>query len=170
MPFSSLPKNVGGGVPENSFSWWQLLSTYDSQVCSSWPSRFSKSRSSSLTDFSNGRSRSQSSPSTWELSAVRCTVNQIQHTFAMTTRSARLFDRSLAISSGDVSQLFPFRSVPSGIVIVIPWRGCSGVPLSVLCLETNHWLTSNKSVILRFQMIEHLNAVIKKFGRGFKLS
>lgn len=71
------------------------------------PSGWSKSKSSMEQDFSSGLSRSHTSPST----------------LAMITRSAKLLDRSFAISIGLVSQLVPLRIEPSGIVMSISFLG-----------------------------------------------
>lgn len=97
------------------------------------PSGCSKSSNSSFTDFSNGRSRSQSSSSTYKGVAkeikydehARVTDTQAQRTFEMTTLSAKLFDSCFAISSGLVSQLVPFFTDPSGRVISISPLGCA---------------------------------------------
>jgi len=71
------------------------------------PSGCSKSSSSSEHDFSSGRSKSQSTPST----------------LAMTILSERDLEIRVAISIGDVCQLIPVRCAPSGIVIAISWQG-----------------------------------------------
>ena len=51
-------------------------------------------------------------------------------TFAITARSERPLETSLATSIGLVSQLVPLRSDPSGIVIVIGSLGCATKPTS----------------------------------------
>jgi hypothetical protein len=47
------------------------------------------------------------------------------HTFAMMILSAKLFEISFAISIGEVSHDVPFRSLPSGRVMIISCLGCS---------------------------------------------
>jgi len=95
----------------------------------SLPSGCSKSRSSSEEDFSKGRSRSQSLPST----CVRLCVCQLipspwrekESTFAITVFSARLLLIPSAIDMGEDSQLVPSFVVPSGKVMVMDSRGMS---------------------------------------------
>jgi hypothetical protein len=55
--------------------------------------------------------------------SIRRPLDVVMLTFAMTIRSDRLLDTSLATSIGLVSQLFPLRSDPSGIVMTISSRG-----------------------------------------------
>jgi len=57
-------------------------------------------------------------------------------TFAMTTRSARLFDKSFATSKGLVSHVLPFLSDPFGRVTVISSRGCAVAGLHEIPFDT----------------------------------
>ncbi len=54
-------------------------------------------------------------------------------TFEMMTFSARLFAISLATSMGVVCHDVPFRTLPSGNVISISWRGWSAGHCSDCC-------------------------------------
>jgi len=94
------------------------------------PSGCSKSSSSSLHDFSRGRSKSQRPSSTFgkggqHYDQIWTARMNASRTLAMTILSDRLFETSFAISIGLVSQLFAFRSDPSGIVTVISSLGCA---------------------------------------------
>lgn len=73
------------------------------------PSSFSKSINSNLQEASKGRVKSQSSPSTFEI----------------TVRSAKDLAIPNAIERGVVSQEIPSLTVPSGKVMVIASRGFS---------------------------------------------
>ena len=94
------------------------------------PSGCSKSRSSSLQDASKGLSRSQSWPSTYIYASgimrIYSTETVVRQTLAMTSLSARLFEIPLAMSMGDVSQLFPVFSAPSGRTTAMSSRGWAG--------------------------------------------
>lgn len=95
-------------MPENLLACERCESTELSG--SRWhhtPSGCSKSSSSSEHDFSSGRSKSHSTPST----------------LAMTILSERDLEICVATSIGDVCQLVPLRCAPSGIVIEISWQG-----------------------------------------------
>lgn len=83
-----------------------------------------------MQEPSRGRSRSQSSPLTYEEGLaedlkVAARSSSSRHTFAIMILSARLFEISFAISIGEVSHDVPFRSLPSGRVTIISCLGCS---------------------------------------------
>lgn len=85
-----------------------------------------------MLDFSKGRSRSQSAPSTCgakqgSAGAPRDARSK-QHTLAMTVFSARLLLIPIATCNGLVSQLVPSLTDPSLSVIVIASLGIAAPP------------------------------------------
>lgn len=94
-------------TPSCLLQWSVQTGVYGCRSRNRIPSLSSKSMSSSLQLFSRGRVRSQSSPSTLE----------------MTVRSRRDFEMPLAIAPGVVSHEVPFSSLPLGSEMVISSRG-----------------------------------------------
>jgi hypothetical protein len=136
--------------------------------CAHTPSGFSKSSNSSLTDFSRGRSRSHSSPSTYKR-ILKVSIHRPAglgkgdlSTLAMTIFSERLFDTCFATSMGLVSQLVPLRSAPSAKVIMISCRGCAES-----CERYIQWgrpaaRTLYKGIIFCLQVLEDLHTMVKE--------
>lgn len=85
-------------------------------------------------------------------------------------RSDKLFDTSLATSMGLVSQLFPFRSDPSGIVTMISSRGWA-----IILSRPHHQaidenvLTLEKLLVLCLQFIKYFDTMVEEGWSGLQL-